>query len=278
MPKDVQSHLRLPMESRLGTFDAFPFDIWRSEDTRELRVAPSDRVVPSPVLGESAFFRCVISPLGQRRAPAKPVDTTSNPPPTLDLQIHGALLGVDDHTRSAATGRTPIRVDDAIVDELASDLMANPVHSYTTACMAKLLCARLGHLLGSATSKNHCGFEEWQLCALMEALDEATDDCASVAQIASRCRLSVCHFSRLFKATFGMPLHRYRVNQRMKEARSRLLDSTDPISQIALDCGFADQSSFTRRFTALSGVSPGIWRRGASGLSARRNLSHFANA
>lgn len=33
------------------------------------------------------------------------------------------------------------------------------------------------------------------------------------------------------------------------------------LAEIALDCGFADQSHFTRVFTREEGTSPGSWRR-----------------
>ena len=33
------------------------------------------------------------------------------------------------------------------------------------------------------------------------------------------------------------------------------------LAQIAYECGFADQSHFTRVFTAAVGATPGAWRR-----------------
>jgi AraC family transcriptional regulator len=34
-----------------------------------------------------------------------------------------------------------------------------------------------------------------------------------------------------------------------------------PLAEIALDCGFSEQSHFTRTFTRMVGTSPGEWRR-----------------
>ncbi|MGQ4827916.1 helix-turn-helix domain-containing protein [Enterococcus faecalis] len=34
-----------------------------------------------------------------------------------------------------------------------------------------------------------------------------------------------------------------------------------PLSDIALMCGFGDQSHFTRVFRQIAGTSPGAWRR-----------------
>ena len=36
-----------------------------------------------------------------------------------------------------------------------------------------------------------------------------------------------------------------------------------PLSKIAISAGFANQSHFTRGFSAAVGVSPGAWRREA---------------
>ena len=59
----------------------------------------------------------------------------------------------------------------------------------------------------------------------------------------------------------GLPPHRYLLKQRIKTARALLLDSKQSLLDIALACGFADQSHFTRVFTAAIGVSPGALRR-----------------
>ena len=41
----------------------------------------------------------------------------------------------------------------------------------------------------------------------------------------------------------------------------RLRQTDDPLSQIALDCGYADQTAFSRQFRRTVGVSPGVSRR-----------------
>ncbi len=37
------------------------------------------------------------------------------------------------------------------------------------------------------------------------------------------------------------------------------------LSEIAISAGFANQSHFTRVFSAVVGVSPGVWRRETQG-------------
>jgi AraC-like DNA-binding protein len=286
MPKDVQTHLRLPIESCFGTLEVIPFHIWRNEKHTALVINPSDQAVASPDSSETLLFRCVV-PCSTPRAAS---ETLSHKALTsrdvFELHVHRSLLKTDKPPLPLSVQVIPIDIDDTVVGELAAAILTTlPIgshNSYTVVCITKMLCARLSHIYKGDGHAGSGGFEDWQFSVLMEALDKSTDECASVAQIARVCRLSVCHFSRLFKAKFGMPLHRYRVNQRIREAKSRLVASSDPISQIALDCGFADQSSFTRRFTAVSGVSPGTWRRRGGQESAPcvvpEHLSRFANA
>ena len=48
---------------------------------------------------------------------------------------------------------------------------------------------------------------------------------------------------------------------RLNAAR-RMLDTTDKlVADIAIECGFYDQSHFTRIFTAERGMTPGQYRR-----------------
>jgi AraC-like DNA-binding protein len=82
-----------------------------------------------------------------------------------------------------------------------------------------------------------------------------------LAVVASECDLSLSQFSRAFRKSVGTPPHRWVVQQRIALAKAMLRKDVVPLSQVALECGFSDQSHFTRHFSALVGVSPGAWRR-----------------
>ncbi|MDI3566837.1 helix-turn-helix transcriptional regulator [Bradyrhizobium sp. Arg816] len=55
--------------------------------------------------------------------------------------------------------------------------------------------------------------------------------------------------------------HKWLLKRRVDQAKSLLRDRTLPLSDVALSCGFNDQSHFTRFFAKLTGVTPGAWRR-----------------
>jgi AraC-like DNA-binding protein len=95
-------------------------------------------------------------------------------------------------------------------------------------------------------------------------LDDLTAD-PGLSELAAICGLSVSHFARAFKEATGMPPHRWLLAQRVQRAKTLLASSRAAISEIALSCGFADQSHLTRVFSRAMGISPGAWRRQGRG-------------
>jgi transcriptional regulator GlxA family with amidase domain len=78
--------------------------------------------------------------------------------------------------------------------------------------------------------------------------------------LAEVAKLSPAHFAEAFKDSQGVAPHRYILECRVK--RSQELLATDmPLSQIAVDVGFSDQSHLTRWFGEFVGVTPGSYRR-----------------
>ena len=73
--------------------------------------------------------------------------------------------------------------------------------------------------------------------------------------------MSVSHFSRAFRRTMGVAPHKWLLTRRVELAKERLRDHQLSLLDVALACGFADQSHLTRVFTCMVGLSPGAWRR-----------------
>lgn len=78
----------------------------------------------------------------------------------------------------------------------------------------------------------------------------------TLAELAAQAGLSVPHFNVLFRATLGVPVHRYVVQRRVERAKALLAEGRHSASQIALDVGFAHQSHMTQWMQRLLGVTP----------------------
>jgi len=50
-------------------------------------------------------------------------------------------------------------------------------------------------------------------------------------------------------------------------AQELMLSTNDPLSQIALACGFADQSHLSKQFRRRLGQTPSVWRRQHASVS-----------
>lgn len=82
------------------------------------------------------------------------------------------------------------------------------------------------------------------------------EDDISLQALADIAGLSPFYFARCFKATAGAAPHQFIVARRVEKARQLLLHSSLPISQIAAQCGFSDQSHLNRHMKRMLGITP----------------------
>jgi AraC-like DNA-binding protein len=82
----------------------------------------------------------------------------------------------------------------------------------------------------------------------------------SLLELSALAGVSPFHLSRCFRSRYGLPPYMYLELVRVNRARE-LLRRGAPISRVALDTGFSDQSHLTRRFKRVVGVPPGQYAR-----------------
>lgn len=105
------------------------------------------------------------------------------------------------------------------------------------------------------------GLAPWQKRRACELLHENMDGLIRLSEIARECGLSVSHFARSFKASFGISAHRWLTQHRIDHAKQLMSQTSMSLIDIASQSGFNDQAAFTRTFHQVAGVSPGRWRR-----------------
>ena len=144
--------------------------------------------------------------------------------------------------------------------------MSKPVEAnalfadYVFAAIRMHLAQTYGGLKPSS-EKTQGALAPWQVRRAKHLLLDDLQANRSLSDLAEACGLSVRHLTRAFKATTGLPPHRWLLRRRVERAKD-LLEATDKdIATIALACGFADQSHLTRVFHTIVGTSPGAWRR-----------------
>ena len=87
-------------------------------------------------------------------------------------------------------------------------------------------------------------------------------DDLTLCELAQIANLSPSHFKLLFKLSFGVPVHQYVVRIRVDYAIELLSRGLQPLCDVALQSGFANQSHMARCVRRATGLSPGDFRRG----------------
>ncbi len=107
------------------------------------------------------------------------------------------------------------------------------------------------------------GLAPWQERRAKDLLRNRWQNAMSINQIAKECKLSRGHFSKAFKQSTGHSPHNWLNRERVESAKHLLRTSHESVAEIALVCGFSDQSHFTRAFGRLVGTPPATWRKRA---------------
>lgn len=103
------------------------------------------------------------------------------------------------------------------------------------------------------------------LMRAVEILHDRMSEALQMADIAEEVGVHPVHLSRTFSRHYGCSMGEYLRRLRVEVARSKLVETDRPISDIAYGAGFSDQAHFTRVFKKLVGVTPGEYRAASRG-------------
>jgi len=211
-------------------------------------------------------------------------DLKRDPQFVIDKPFHSIFLylprsALDDIARQVGAKRMGeltyqpgVGEDDAIVRHLGTALLqalhrpdeANQLFiDHTMLALSAHVSRAYGGLQLGSPARG--GLAPWQTKLACEKLESDLSGKFTLEQIAAEFDLSVSHFSRAFRVSTGLPPHQWLLRQRVKAAKQLMTVRDLPLSEIAISAGFANQSHFTRVFSAAVGVSPAAWRREAYG-------------
>jgi AraC family transcriptional regulator len=211
------------------------------------------------------------------------IDLESHPICTVDcgfdyVHYHVPREGLDEIARDhkikpVGTFKFGICEDDLVIAQLTKNIlphvgsaeMGNPLalDHFSLMFGAHLLQAYGGVArLPDVTAR---GLAPWQQLRATELLREHLDGGVNLSEVARECGMSLSHFARSFRASFGVSAYRWLLLQRIERAKRLMLATQATLGSIALEAGFSDQSSFNRTFRQFVGTSPGRWRQEITG-------------
>ena len=110
------------------------------------------------------------------------------------------------------------------------------------------------------------GLSAAQCRRLTAHVEDNLGSALTLAELAGVVGLSVFHFTRKFRGSFGCPPHVYVMRRRL-DAAKRLLARPDlPLKVVAAECGFSDQSHLGRWFRRAYGLTPAAYRSGRTNV------------
>jgi AraC family transcriptional regulator len=145
---------------------------------------------------------------------------------------------------------TPTPAGKAFAHSAAQLLAVHLARAYTKGdvCEQDALCAP-----GQLTAR--------QIEQVEKHIQRHLSEDVSVEALARVAGFSPYHFARLFRRTTGSSPHQWVVRQRVARAQWLLQQTELPLAQVAVTCGFADQSHLTLVLKQQLGCTPGACRR-----------------
>jgi AraC family transcriptional regulator len=180
----------------------------------------------------------------------------------IELDSHGAQM-IADLNRPMST--TAFEVSDTLAFsallQLHTEFLRARDGGYDVECLtAETLTAELIGLAFEPGVRPAHRRPRW-LAPVMEYLDAHYANVIRIGPLAASAGVHQVHLARVFREVHRCSIAQYLTALRVRRACSLLEIGGVTLSQIALLTGFADQSHFTRAFTATIGCSPGAFRR-----------------
>lgn len=112
----------------------------------------------------------------------------------------------------------------------------------------------------SNLSEYEYGLPQHKLAQVLEYMQTHLDQEIKLTNLAALVSMSQYYFCRLFKRSMGIAPYQYLLQQRIERSKQLLKRKELAITDIALLCGFKNQSHFTTFFGKSTGVTPKVYK------------------
>ena len=145
-------------------------------------------------------------------------------------------------------------MDSGSYDKLYAESLFNALsmHLLTHYCTRKIKLQDCGN-----------GLAPFKLKQILELINDSLSEEISLLELAKFLNLSQFHFCREFKKSVGVTPHHYIMQQRVKMAKRVLKQQDASIAEVAVECGFSNQSHLGRVFKQHTGTTPRRFRLGS---------------
>lgn len=150
--------------------------------------------------------------------------------------------------------------------ECAGPFAALPLRSEVPADTLETLLAALAPMLRERRDARRRAdvertIKDARIAAAVAAVRRNPGGRFPAAELARRACLSESRFLHLFRLETGAPLSEFLMREHLREAERLLRETGLPLTRIALECGFHDQSHFGGRFREATGFTPLAYRK-----------------
>jgi AraC family transcriptional regulator len=161
----------------------------------------------------------------------------------------------------AAGKRVPGRASGAVRHPIALELRSAALIAFSSGDdlarlgLALRLTDMIGVLGGAGTCPGTVSRNGW-LLRLRDFLAAHCEEPLELCRLVEVAGRHPAHISRAFRRYFGKSITQFVRERRLQRAAELLRNEEAPLAQIALECGFCDQSHFTNVFRHYAGITP----------------------
>lgn len=176
--------------------------------------------------------------------------------------VHPSLLPMLEPRLKGMRYENFLPADDGKLTEIAKSLLQVYREDGPQEVIVGYLYVLLGSILSVLPGSQQADkISQDTFSRVMEHLSEHYTEAVSLKTLAKTVGVDPCHLSRMFKERLGYGFLRYLHMLRIENAKNLLLNTSQKITEVQMNSGFADQKTFNRVFRELTGMTPGEYRR-----------------